>query len=337
MNKLTKSTPFFGMLIFGTVILYWMMLGNVSSIVIERWNVYISSKMVFISLSFSLIFFPLILYYFIPKTKLNYYELFLNSALPVLLHYILKLIDYNLPITIFSLLLMLALSAGVYALQKYGGIRRIRMVYYVRHIAAICVMFLVVPAYIHYNYMDTAERYEASFEERRATAQALEKEKETLIQDLQNAKWSVLSADSKTELLNRVVIYESKEFGMKAPRLVIEKFEKKSLKGQYNDGIKTISINSQHLNDSLAACLDTVLHECYHAYQHSVIGIVNQIDKEVYDDNLYFKQAEEWMQARTTYNDDLKTTKSYLENQLEVDARRFALEKRKSVYGFVGQ
>lgn len=337
MNKLTKSTPLFGMLIFGTVILYWMMLGNVSAVVIERWNVYISSKTVFIGLSLSLIIFPVVLYYFIPKAKLNYYELFLNSALPVLLHYIFKVVDDNLTLIIITMFLIIAISVGLYVLQKSGGIQHIKMVYYVRHIAAICVMFLIVPAYIHYNYMDTKERYVASFEERQNEQVARQEELQHLKQDLQNAKWSILSTAAKTELLNRVIIYESKEFGMKAPRLAVETLKKKNYNGQYNHGTKTVSINSQHLNDSLSSCLDTVLHECYHAYQHSVIDILKQIDKEVYDDNLYFEKAGEWMLARTTYNDDTKTTQGYRDNQLEVDAREFASEKRMKVYGFVGR
>lgn len=335
MNKLLKMNPVLGTLIFGTVIMYWLMLGNVSPVVIERWNIYISTKTVFATLLLLMFLCPVFLFYTIPKSKLNAYELFINSALPVLLHYILRMIDYNLVIVVLTLLMIISLSLGVYYLQKFGGIKQIYVTYYVRHIAAICVAFCIIPGYIHYRYMQPIKEYTSSYEQKDQTADSREQEREALIQELHAVNWNQLAVNEKSQLLHKVILLESKELGMKPPKLEVVNLDTDKYLGLYNHHKKAITLNTYHLGrKDITESLNTTLHECYHAYQHSVMDIMQHMDKEIYDDNLYFQKAVEWIQARDSYNDDSKTQKDYMTNALEVDARDYAEKMTLSKYGF---
>ena len=67
----------------------------------------------------------------------------------------------------------------------------------------------------------------------------------------------------------------------------------------------------------------TSMHELYHAYQDSVIDILNELPISARD-NSYFNKAVEWQFADENYAEDHKNVNTYESNALEVDARAYA-------------
>ena len=85
----------------------------------------------------------------------------------------------------------------------------------------------------------------------------------------------------------------------------------------------------------IGECLVTALHELFHSYEHSVIDIIMNIDKQIYNDNAYFAKAVNWCKANASYIQDRKTPDGYENNALEVDAREYAEKTVTEKYGFV--
>lgn len=334
MNKLIIRHPVASAWVFTIIIFYWLALGRFAPLVIEKYNIFISVKTLFCILIVMMMVFPFVLYRTIPKKKMSAYELFLNSILPVLIHYMFKVIKYNITIVIITLILIAGLTLGIYVLQKHCNIRKIRVVYFARHFVAFAIILLIIPSYLYYRYEKPTQEYISAMqdvEQHNETAMA----ENDLRTELHNCSWKKLSIEEKSNLLLKVVERESLILGIRPPVISVEDLESQVHMGTYNHDTQTITLNSYHLGSSdIVGSLNTVLHELYHSYQHSVIDIMKKIDKNVYGKNSYFLSAESWMAANESYIDDRKTPGGYENNALEVDARAYAYKTVFENYGF---
>lgn len=337
MSKFFVKHPVVAGYVFSLLILYWLALGNLSPLVMSRFNIAISTKWVLYTLIISMFFSNIIFYKSIPTKRQNTYELFLNSLLPVLFFYMLKLIDYNVIIVILTLLLITIASVLIYALQRYCRVRKIRIIYFVRHIIAFNIVILIIPSYLYYHYEKPTQEYISNiefYEQKNVGYSEIDNEYETLKSELHNCNWDKISISEKSKYILCFIEYEAKELGISPPSLKVENLDTETYKGFYSHSTKTITLNSYNLlSKNIDECLITVAHEVYHAFQHSVIDIMGNLNKEVYEDNNYFAKAKIWIEADKSYATDKKTVLGYENNALEVDAREFADELVRK-YGF---
>jgi len=326
-NRFFTKHPIISGYIFSILILYWIALGNISPIVISRYNIVVSVRNLFYALISAMVLSNVFLYNSIPSKKMNTYELFLNSLLPVLIYYLLKTIDYNMMIVTITVALIVCASVCIYWLQRYCNIKRIRMVYYARHIIAFNIVLLIIPSFLYYRYEKPAQEYVSRIENMSVVSELKEDELEKFKTKINNCKWEKLSVDEKGDLLLEFIENESVQLGIAPPMLCVENLDSESYKGLYNHSIKTITVNSYYLiSENKEDCLNTVAHELYHAFQHSVIDIMSKLDENDYETNSYFLKGKTWIAARNSYAEDGKTSQGYRNNALEVDARDYARE-----------
>ena len=288
------------------------------------------------TLVFAMIIVPFWLYHKVPRRRLSGYELFLNSLLPVLFHYILKLIDYNSIIVVISIFFMIILTIGIYILQKYCKVKKVQIAYYARHIVAICILFIIIPCYLYYQYEKPTQEYISALTKDEVVLASKNTDEEKLVNDLHNIQWNKISIEEKSSVILRVIEYESGVLGVDVPKLEIKNLDTEVFKGMYSHENKTITLNSYYLGrEKIGECLSTAIHELYHSYEHSVIDITMNIDKQIYNNNAYFEKAVTWCEANDSYIQDRKTPDGYENNALEVDARDYAKKTVCERYGFV--
>ena len=327
MNKFLIKHKLICSCIFTFLIAEWFLLGNITSLIISKWSIYLDAGSALVALIITSEASSVFLSGCIPDKRLNLYELFLNAALPVMLYYTFKTIDYsNAPMIIFFGTSALLTIAIIY-LQKIAKVRKIRIVYYVRHIMAICSIVIIIPSFLFFAFDEKAvyEYYEEVNVDSLQT-QDLNAGEEKYIELLTDCKWENLNNEKRSDILYELIKYEASVLGIPAPKLQIVNTQRDQTLGSYDHSSGVILLNNFHLGkNSLEECLSTAMHELYHSYQHSVINILEELPINSRK-NSYFNKAVEWQLADNSYAEDHKKFSTYKNNALEVDARNFADE-----------
>lgn len=104
---------------------------------------------------------------------------------------------------------------------------------------------------------------------------------------LRQENWKKKSTEEKVELLQLVSDFEAEYLGLQNKPEVICKGMELSTAGTYCLSRNQISINKDRiLNDHVGECLITVFHELYHAYEHQLVRVYDQLGEE--ERGLYF-------------------------------------------------
>ena len=142
--------------------------------------------------------------------------------------------------------------------------------------------------------------------------------------------WDELSIDKRLEPLQTIANVEMHELGVnKTLKLVPDHLEQNTL-GCYSDYDHIIKINIEHLSNSRSHdVLETVLHECRHAYQYKTIEMLNEIGDEY--ENLYLcRELEQLKEGFENY--EVGSIDWYWHNPVEIDARHYAEDRIKVYY-----
>ncbi len=324
MNKLATKHKFICSFIFSIIIIQWLSIGNVSAITISKWNIYLNTTFVLTGLFIAVVCCPMFLNSTIPNKRLNIYELFLNSALPVLLHYIFKTLDHSFIPSIIFLIFCIALTVGIIYLQKSAHVKRVRVIYYLRHIIALGIIIVILPCYIYYRYEKPVYEF---FEEPPKTA--IDSTERDVVQDdivkiVYDCNWESSNNEKRAHVLFEVVKFEASQLGISPPKVYITNEMKEITYGSYDNETNIIRMSNYHLGQrTKKECITTALHELYHAYEFSVINITKTLSDEQ-KSNVYFEKANKWVLANENYSEDHKNPATYENNMLEVDARAYA-------------
>ena len=82
--------------------------------------------------------------------------------------------------------------------------------------------------------------------------------------------------------------------------------------------------------------LDTICHECRHAYQHYVVDMLDWSQDSV-NSHYYYRSAQQWKLELNDYRDGQLNYDTYYQQSIEADARAYA-ERSVYVYmEFLGQ
>lgn len=335
MNRLISKHKYITSVIFSIIILEWYALGNMFSITISRWNIFISTSTVFTALCISMLWFPMLINPTIPKRKVNAYEIFLNSVLPLLLLYPLRILDYSIiPVLIF-LVMTIILTMGIVYLQKIAHVKKIRVIYYLRHILTIGIVVVIIPCHLYFKYDKPVHEYSEELTVKEDCSAGTSLDNDELKKIFFNCEWDTLSNEERSEMLYEIIKFEADKLGIPAPRVYLSNDMHEFTLGSYDNTDKIIRINNYQLGKrSQEDSLSTAMHELYHAYQNSVVELYLDLP-ENYKANSYFDKAAEWMMADENYAKDHQNPNTYENNLLEVDARAFA-EKKTDEYLGIG-
>ncbi len=163
-------------------------------------------------------------------------------------------------------------------------------------------------------------------------------EKETInghIQELcllENTAWGELTVEERLDVLQTVANIERSYLGVPHELPVGAGTMEEETLGEYNPVTNQIVLNLDHLvEDDAKDVLDTVLHECYHAYQHSVVELYSQ-SPERYRQLQLFSEARSYVEELGDYQDG-DDFEAYYTQLIEMDARSYAESGIKEYYG----
>lgn len=136
-----------------------------------------------------------------------------------------------------------------------------------------------------------------------------------------------LNEEEKKALFQATIDLESYYWGIDAPTVELEDYEAGDQKsGYYSCQYNVISVKSDLLYAPREEILNTLLHECNHAYNEAVAASVNWNDKDI-DRNLrMYKDAYSFKEASENYVMPEDDFASYYDNPLEIAAREYAEE-----------
>ena len=147
--------------------------------------------------------------------------------------------------------------------------------------------------------------------------------------------WEPLTTVQKLSVLQDVCNCESNYWGIDFKvTIVMDDLQEHTL-GSYCDAERRITIDKQHLeNDAPDEILDTVLHEMYHAWEHSLVRLYLDASESQRKMRV-FQHCDEYIREMVNYQDggkDYESFMAYYCQYLEKDSRIYASEAVKEYY-----
>jgi len=142
---------------------------------------------------------------------------------------------------------------------------------------------------------------------------------------LNNGSWEKMDVQEKLDTLQVIADIETHYLQIEPVSVVSSHLENHIL-GCYDNANRTIKIDfDHHTKDDPMECLNTLLHECRHAFQHDCVQSLDWSSEPVLTD-LYYAQARLWRQNFASYTRGGHDYADYRNQAVEVDARAYADE-----------
>lgn len=152
---------------------------------------------------------------------------------------------------------------------------------------------------------------------------------------LEEERWTGLSELERLDVLQVVANIERRYLGIPHEVPVGAGTLDEGTLGQYNPVTYQIVLSLDHLaEDDVEEVLDTVLHECYHAYQRAVVELYGE-SAGCYRDLMLFRAAQIYAQELGDYQnagEDGENFSGYYTQRFERDARIYAEESVADYY-----
>ena len=145
---------------------------------------------------------------------------------------------------------------------------------------------------------------------------------------LKTAKWKTLTNTKKVEVLQTVADIETTYLGLPDKVLIVAADNMgDTVLGSYNHLERRIYININHPQMGDAdECLDTVLHEAYHSYQHYLCSAYENVAAP-YRKLMNLRDAAQYEEEYTHYTDGKTSYEMYKNQKVERDARAYAFAR----------
>lgn len=140
---------------------------------------------------------------------------------------------------------------------------------------------------------------------------------------LMDSEWNELSAQKKADTLQVIADIETAHMGISPITVVVCQLDDQRL-GTYDPADRMVRIDlDRHSDDGVLEILNTILHECRHAYQHDCILSVDWTNPAV-QQGVYFAQVRQWRYEHQNYISASKNWEVYYGQSIEEDAREYA-------------
>lgn len=262
----------------------------------------------------------------------NAASLWVNSLLPLEIYAVLAYMPYYKTEIIILIAAIVIISLLFTVLMLFCknvrlGIRIKASGAGMRATAAVCLVMLVLPiglksVFGHGFLFDKTEVVNGCSDTSEWTAE----NKAEVLSLLKEENWKTLGVKEKMAVLATVKNIEINYLGIDH-EIYIEADElEMGVAGMYNPRFRTLTIDIRHLeNGSAAECLNTVLHECYHAYQYMMASMYLDLP-ENYRNMHMFRMAEIYAKELDNYNDGRQDTEGYYAQNVESEARSYAYD-----------
>ncbi len=137
--------------------------------------------------------------------------------------------------------------------------------------------------------------------------------------------WKEMNTQEKLDALQVIADMEAGYLQIEPVNVVSKHLEGKVL-GSYDETSRTVSIDfDHHAGYDAMDCLNTLLHECRHAFQHDCVDSLDWSNEQVLT-GMYYAQVRQWRQDFVSYTQSGSDQEAYLNQSVEVDAREYADE-----------
>lgn len=207
-----------------------------------------------------------------------------------------------------------------------------------RTIVAVCLMFFV--AFLAISSISGHDLYKSDVEPVVSTPENTEwtvNNKIDTVKLLKEDSWSQLDVQEKLDVLGTIVNIEVRYLGINHPITLKSGILEESSLSHYEPKNNCIVISLTHLADSKAnEALNSICHECYHAYQHSQVEVYSIIPEE-YKNMIMFNDVGDYEKEFNDYEDGSDDITKYFLQKSETNARKYASASVDSYYQLIEQ
>jgi len=142
---------------------------------------------------------------------------------------------------------------------------------------------------------------------------------------LQEDEWMQLSMQERLDVLQVIANIEASYLGLPHELNVFSAVMDEKTGGYYVDDTHSIYINLEELSYGTAhEALDTLAHEAYHAYEHRLVELYDDVSPQQ-QDLLLFNTIAEYRYELSNYIDGDEDLYGYATQEIEMDCRRYAI------------
>lgn len=283
------------------------------------------------------------------KKRRNGLSLFINVLLPYELYAVISYRTY-LPRLVWGSVLfgcilslafiLLGLLPMAHSAQQSAARRKRQVVHSLlgaRTITALCILILIVPVGVSNVFglgLLTTKTPLVS-----AASEADEwtvKNNIDTISLLREEAWEKLNPQQKLDVLGVILNIEIRYLGLNHEVYLKSSVLDGETAAHYNHKDHEIVVDIDLLKTASAAdVLDSLCHECYHAYQYQIIALY-EASPEEYRDMLLFQYVDSYMEEFSNYDDGSQDPMNYYYQTVEVQARQYAEVSVADYYGRIG-
>ena len=142
-----------------------------------------------------------------------------------------------------------------------------------------------------------------------------------MISNIEPSRWEKLGIDERLDVCQKIINCEARYYGLSREiKVGVADLEETTL-AYYNDNAHQVIIDVQHLEESYSYyVLQTLLHECCHAYQYEQVEVYKKLDEKDRNLRMYHK-VKIYMEEFADYEDGEDDYGSYYTQLSEMDAR----------------
>lgn len=141
---------------------------------------------------------------------------------------------------------------------------------------------------------------------------------------LREEEWKELNPQQKLDVLGVVLNIEIRYLGLNHEVYLKSSVLNGETAAHYNHRDHEIVIDLGQLETAAAAdVLDSLCHECYHAYQYQMIALYEDTP-EKYRNMLLFQYVGSYIKETSNYNDGSGDLMDYYYQTIEIQARQYA-------------
>ncbi len=144
-----------------------------------------------------------------------------------------------------------------------------------------------------------------------------------VISNIEPSRWSKLNMQEKLDVLQKIINCECRYNGISHEVYLGTAELSGSTLAHYDDSKYQIVIDINHLDDDGYEVLETIIHECTHAYQHEQVELYRSLDEKSRN-LLMFWEVSEYMDEFENYIDGSEDPYGYYLQLAEIDARERA-------------
>lgn len=145
------------------------------------------------------------------------------------------------------------------------------------------------------------------------------------IQLLDEDKWNRLTVQDRVNVLQVIADIEANHMNI-APVMVVNYHLSECTIGSYDHAKRQVQIDMEkHEGYEPLEYVNTILHECRHAYQHDCVDSLDWNSYEV-QNGIYYAQARQWRYEHENYIGLSVDRDAYYDQAIEKDARYYAEE-----------